>query len=170
VKKSKKDKPKTTFSTSAMAHIIGVSVQRVGQLEREGIIHKTAHGQYALEAITEFCEHQRKMLQDSAGSPSLAAERAELTHEKVLIARMERLALEKELIPARDIAPAFNAIGEHIKARMLAIPQRFAAKFGMVKTAVEAQALLKSEIHWALDELSQTIVVRPGNPTDAATV
>jgi phage terminase Nu1 subunit (DNA packaging protein) len=155
MKKIKKNKPGATFSTSVMAHVLGVSAQRVSQLEREGVLHKIAHGLYGLEAITEFCEYQRKLLQDGAGGAGLAQERAELVHEKVLIAKMERKRMEKSLIPDTDIAPAFSAVAGVFRSNCLAFPSRMAPR---VASACNADAVVVGTVLTAgVRELLETI-------------
>jgi phage terminase Nu1 subunit (DNA packaging protein) len=166
-------KLKTAFarsiSTSDLAWLLGCSTRNIALLCDQRVLTRTAHGQFdAAVAVQAVMNHRITAAAEEAGGGEFARARARLMTEKAEMARLDRIARQGDSIPAADVQAAFSAMAAHIKQKLLAIPRRVAAKFGMVTNAVEAEALVRSEVHWALDDLSQTIVVRPGDPPDVA--
>ena len=95
---------------------------------------------------------------DDASNGSYTHERARLTAEKAKLAEMERLEREGKLVPVEQVEQVWGALSGVIRTRLLALPAKCAARLGMAKNAIEAQAILKAEVHELLKELAGTVV------------
>ena len=87
------------------------------------------------------------------------AERSRLTKIKADAAEVEARKVAGELVPAADIQAAWLAVVGAVRSRLLAIPTRTAPRLVALKTAAEAQALLRKEINAALAALAATSAI-----------
>ena len=87
---------------------------------------------------------------------SLVAERSRLTKIKADGAELEARKLAGELVPAADIEAAWLAVAGTVRTRLLLIPAKTAPRIVALKTAAEAQALLRKEINAALSAIATT--------------
>ena len=102
---------------------------------------------------------RHKLVKAKAGDvtvQSLVAERSRLTKIKADNAELEARKLAGELVPAADIEAAWLGVAGTVRTRLLLIPAKTAPRIVALKTAAEAQALLRKEINAALSAIATT--------------
>jgi len=148
----------TTVPSERLALLLDLTPRRLQQLAAEGVIPKTDRNRYDLvESVRGYVRY----LRDRAFGPELrdspdsfATQRARLTRARANAEELKARQLAGELIPAADIEAAWGAVTEVMRTRLLAIPSKVAARIGMARNAVEAQAIIRAEITEALTELA----------------
>jgi phage terminase Nu1 subunit (DNA packaging protein) len=85
-------------------------------------------------------------------------ERARFTKVKADTAALAHRVRSGELVPAAEVAETWVALVSVMRTRLLAIPSRVAARWGMVQSTVEAAAMMREEVHEALSVLSKGTV------------
>lgn len=141
--------------TSELAEIMGLTDRRIRQLEQAEIIHKVSRGRFHLPTVIQ--EYVRWLKGQAAESD----EKIDLTKEKTLLTRANRLKAELELQIMRgelhrseDVRRVMNDMLGAFRARCLSIPTKVAPRVvGQTDLAV-VQDLIKREVHEALLELS----------------
>lgn len=165
---SKTSKLPSNLAPADLARLTGLTTQRLNQLQRQGVIKKAGRGVYPLSAITAYCQHQRKLIQGAGAGLGLTDARRALTHEKFLVARLERQLLQGKLVPVADIADSWAVVAQVTKTRLLGVPRLVAPRLVICKTPAEAEKLIYDAIWDALSELSRTPVVNgTGGPNQA---
>lgn len=86
------------------------------------------------------------------GGRSANPYRDELYQEQARTARLKADLLEGRLVPAADVLAQWTARIVETRQRLLAVPSRFGAKFGLPKAQVAA---LDSEVRAALNALAR---------------
>jgi phage terminase Nu1 subunit (DNA packaging protein) len=143
------------ISPANLAWLLGLTVQRLGQMEREGILTKLPSGTYPLASVPDYVRHCR---QRGEGLADWSRARTELAKERAQAARQRRLTSDGTLVPAAEVRATWEALAMVMKTRLLAIPARVAARWGMVRSTVEAAAMVREEVHEALSILSKGTV------------
>jgi phage terminase Nu1 subunit (DNA packaging protein) len=138
-----------------LAWLLGLTVQRLGQLEREGVLTKLPSGKYPLASVPDYVRHCR---QRGEGLADWSRARTELAKERAQAARIRRLSSDGTLVPAAEVRETWAAIVAVMRTRMLAIPARVAARWGLVRSTIEAAAMVREEVHEALAILSKGTV------------
>jgi phage terminase Nu1 subunit (DNA packaging protein) len=151
-----------TLTLQELTRVLGLTPQRVNQLEREGIITKLERGLYPISAITDYCEHLRQTLQGAGAGAGLTAERAELVREQTLKVRFERECAQGEWLPTRQVEAAWAQAIAVARRVLLAFPNA-CADLVSGKSPPEAAEILKQQIYRALNELADTRVVADGD-------
>jgi len=143
---------------TAIATVLGISNARVQQLAADGVLPRAGVGLYDIPACVQAFVHH-KLVKAKASDitvHNLVAERSRLTKIKADAAEVEARKVAGELVPAADIQAAWLAVVGAVRSRLLAIPTRTAPRLVALKTAAEAQALLRKEINAALAAIAAT--------------
>jgi len=82
-------------SLAELQFLLGLTRARIGQLEDEGVIERTARGRYAIESVPCVLADMRRR---TAGPKAWQDVRVELAREKLATARLERQRREGEMI------------------------------------------------------------------------
>jgi hypothetical protein len=130
-----------------------LTATHVRRLANDGILPKQSNGRYLLgPCVHGYIRHLRR------GGSAYLDERARYTRAKADAAALAAKVKAGELVPAAEVAETWGAIVSVMRTRMLAIPARVAARWGMVRSTVEAAAMVREEIHEALMILSKGTV------------
>jgi phage terminase Nu1 subunit (DNA packaging protein) len=140
------------FTSEEFARLLGISVQAVNGHARAGVITKTGRSCFPLSAITEYCEHLRTTIQNGGAGRGLTQQREEYVEEKTKLARMQRLQAEGKLVDIDQVGAGWNHLVAQIRTRMMAIPNRVAARWAMIRAPHEAEREVRTEIEEALTD------------------
>ena len=137
-----------------LAGLLGVTVSRVGQLRRAGIVPSGGRDKYPLQAaVSGYVAFLRR----SGGEPGdldPRREKAQLDRVRREIAEIERDERRGALLPRDLVIQTWQGIVAAAKARLLALPSRVGPRVAGLDAA-EASELLRHEIHEALHELAR---------------
>ncbi|WP_288943959.1 hypothetical protein [uncultured Roseovarius sp.] len=142
-----------TVGADTLAALLGLSVNRVQVLAKDGVIPKEGRNQYPLPgAVAAYITWAKdnpsgRRLKD----PDLADEKRRLTRAQA--DRAETIAAKErgELIPAKDVEAAWASTLTDLRAALLAIPGRIAADLGLDRNAA---ASLDAEMRTALEVIA----------------
>jgi phage terminase Nu1 subunit (DNA packaging protein) len=140
-----------------LAWLFGVSTTRVHQMIREGILPRSVDGKRYDEAaaVQSLVRHLRSQLRlAQRGGANLATERTRLTKTKADIAEAQRQVTLGNLVPADQVGLVWQEIVVTARTRLLAIPDKVAARIAAVRSPREAAALVRAELYEALSELA----------------
>ncbi len=153
-----KSKLPATFTLAQVTMLTGVSRQAIAKHGAEGIITRVEPGAYDSRSIARYCSHLREL-----ASGNTTPERAELTRERVLKARFEREKMAGQWAPTAEIERVWSAYLASLKPRLLSVPPKVGARWGLVRNAVEAQPLVKREIEAVMIATSSATMEAGGN-------
>ena len=156
MKKPTNPKPQTLLvSASVLAAALGgVTPRYVQQLEKKGIVKKTARGVYDLCASTAgYIEWQRS--QENESEDSFKAQRTRVYRARAEILEAQSMAMRGEL---HDAACITDVVGEglaNLRAKMLAIPTTAGPRVADETDANKCAAIIETLIHEALAECAK---------------
>jgi phage terminase Nu1 subunit (DNA packaging protein) len=146
-----------TQPIGVIARLLDLSVRRVQQLSREGVIPKAERGQYDLiGSVRGYVRYLRdQALKAQAGAPDYAAERARFIRARADLAEMEAEEKRRSLIAAEQIEAAWIAVLALLRTRLLALPDRLAPQVFEQSTVGDTRNLIRAAIREVLDDLAQ---------------
>ena len=158
-----------TVPLSTIAKLLDLTERRVNQLAKDGVLPKSARGRYELVPVVRAYIRflREKTVNTDVGADDYAAHRARLTSAKADMAEMEREQMKSNLIPADDVADAWDAMVSNMRAKLLSIPTKSATQTFAAKNVTEAKSILKDAVNDALKELA-AIQVKTINPVRAS--
>lgn len=151
---TEKDGLKKIVSTKEISEILGLTDRRIRQLESEGSLVKISRGKFDLPAsIQKYIETIKEQ--------SISDDELDLTKEKTLLTRANRMKVEMELKiiqgevhRSEDVEKVMNDMLSSFRAQLLVIPGKAAPRL-VGQTEIEPiKSILKNFIHEALQELS----------------
>ena len=153
-----------------IAKLLDISPRRVNILVNEDVLPKLERGRYALVPVVRaYIGYLRKRTVNAdVGADDYATHRARLTSAKADMAEMEREQMRDNLIPADDVADAWDAMVSNMRSKLLSIPTKSATQTFAAKNVTEAKKILKEAVDDALEELA-AIQVKTVNPVRAIT-
>ena len=147
-----------------LGRVLGISRASISNLTTDGVLPRADRGRFDLSACVQaYLRH--KLVNAKASDvtvQSLVAERSRLTKIKADAAEVEARKLAGELVPAADIEAAWLAVAGTVRTRLLLIPAKTAPRIVALKTAADAQALLRKEINAALSAIATTPAIWVG--------
>ena len=153
-------------SLEDVADMLSVTKKTVGELVQVGTVVKLAPGQYDLAATAK---NYIASLRKQADAPSLTAARVRLTELKAQHQELELRRDAGELAPIEQFSKLQAQTFTTVRTLMLAIPAQLAPRIVMVRSAVEAQALMRKEIEKVLEQATITpIAVDPSSGRNAS--
>jgi phage terminase Nu1 subunit (DNA packaging protein) len=151
-------------SSSDLAKVLRLTVQRVNQLAKEGVIKREADGKFNLpDRIEDYYAFKFKTDEEI----DYEREHALLEAAKREKAEIELEQLKGSLLNAVDVEQAMSSMILTAKSRLLSVPTKAATRVIGQKNLSVIVEILKSEICNALDELKE-MPAPPGDDTDAA--
>lgn len=155
--------PKATKSTDALparitaaglARLFGISVQRLGQLADQGAVVRADRNAYALRrSIGAYTAHLRRAASGGSGAAdaALSAERTRWTRARADLAEADRRVQIGDLVSVDDVDAAWAFVATNVRTRILAVSNKLGGRLG-----AEAAALIRTELHEALQAISAT--------------
>jgi phage terminase Nu1 subunit (DNA packaging protein) len=144
-----------THDAATIAKLFDLSERHVRRLAADGIIPKTAHGQYELVgSIRGYIKYltDRAVLGAAAGGTDDGEWRLRLLQSKARMASLEADELENLVVRRADVETAWISIITTIRTRLLALPARCANAIVYLRTPAEIAALLATAVSDALEE------------------
>jgi len=156
-------------SPHELATWMRVSLQRLYQLEPQGIVVRVERGLFDLrESLGRYIEYLqrgnrggKKFTEPEPEPPDDDSERLDKEHEqarlyraKANIAEMDEAERAGRLHDGEAVAMVCNAMLADFRSRILAVPNAVAQIVADLSTAKECQEAVEAEIHGALSELS----------------
>ena len=161
-------------NSAVLADWLGLSSSRINQLARDGIFERDYHkGQYAFPlkaSVQAYAEHLRNRSVRSS-DPRLADEKLRVAAGQADKLQIQNDKSRGELIPAAAVRAEWLSVAADLRARLLAVPSRVAAKLSLDRPATAA---LDVELRRAMQALSETVneggkgVAHSADSTDSA--
>ena len=101
----------------------------------------------------------RFAIDPAAPSHAYATERWRLLRERARIARLQRRELQSRLVLRADVEAERRSELRLIRRRLQRVPDAVVARLPGVKTAAEAERIMREEIYQALTDISRTQVL-----------
>lgn len=145
-----------TFPTKTIAKLLDLTVARVGQLAKEGIITKLDSGRYPASAIPEYV----KWLRSKAFGKDIKVgdshqERARLLKAQADEKEMVVEEMRGNLILIEDVEEALVKNISDCRARLLVLPTKIASEVLHIDNLPGVQEVIKSHVYEALNELAK---------------
>ena len=158
-------------SSVKIAEILGVSRAMVGKYVKKGM-PKHQRGKYDVVLCVQWVIEGLKEIRDGKGDTSeLALERLKLYQSQRIKTDLENARVRGELLPAEDVADAFNAMAAEVATRLDAIGGRLASQLAGMKKPAEVQAVLLSEmreIRASIADSWDAIAINPDSGVDTS--
>ena len=136
-----------------LAHLLGITVARIGQLRRAGLIPTDGRDRYPITAVASYCTFLRR----AGGEPTdldPRREKALLDRVRREIAEIERDERRGALLPRDLVVQTWQSIIAVSRARLLALPTTAAPRC-VGRPLPEVAAVLKDLVYAALRELAR---------------
>lgn len=152
---------------STLADWLGLSRQRVSQLEQEGVFQRDAKGYFDLKkSVSAYIESLKsrnpEATPEESNKQAVACMTAEaelrLTKARADKAELEAAKIRGELVSLEEVQAAWTALIGNAKLRLLSLPTKLAGVLLGLEKQAEIESTLKGAINDALRELSDTDV------------
>lgn len=143
------DRQPMVVSALQMSAIVGLTVQRLGQLAAEGMPKAGRQGYPLVASVQWIIEYWKKR---ATQSPLSEARRRKIEAD----AGSAEIGLALRRAEVADIGTMVRAHGAacaRLRTRLLAVPSKLAPQVRRLKTVAETEALIRREIVEALEEL-----------------
>lgn len=159
-----------TVPLNTIAKLLDITPRRVNILAKQQVLPKLDKGRYAVVPVVRayIAYLRNRTVNNDVGADDYATHRARLTSAKADMAEMEREQMKDNLIPADDVADAWDAMVSNMRSKLLSIPTKSATQTFAAKNVTEAKKILKEAINDALQELA-AIQVKTVNPVRSST-
>ena len=118
-------------TTAALANSLGVSDRTIRDLAKRGIVVRSWPGFALAGSVRGYCEHLRKLATGRGGEPAIAsatADRARLARAQAELVETKGKKLRGELVDAAEVEAEWSGVLRTVRAGMLAVPSRAAAR------------------------------------------
>lgn len=151
-------RPSEPHSAAEIGTLLGISSAMVSKLASEGVLPRAGRGEYDAAACVQAYLRYRlgNAANDDPTARGLMSERQRLTKAKADAAEREDRVRAGELVEASEIEAAWVAVITTARNRLRLIPSKVAPRVVAMKSAAEAQALMRKEIDAALDVVAAT--------------
>lgn len=157
----KQQEPTGYVKAADVASLLDITIQRVGQLRKEGVFkqYKTPAGdRYLLvetiKAYIKYLRQQNGAKQVNQWDEAKAKAEASLKESKAEIARLQLAELQGRMHSSEDVEALTTDLVYTIRSLIMALPGRLAVDMAEVKTAPEASVRIEAECHEILEELA----------------
>lgn len=142
----------------ALARVLDLSVRRIEQLAKGGVIIKNGRGNYQLiKSINGYCRWAHsKIGRGDSNHDHFVTQRARFISARADLAEMERDRFEETFLPAERVARQWETLCAIIRKRFSQIAPSAAPRIAKCTKASEVFMILTDAIHAALTELSNT--------------
>ena len=140
------------MNAEALARLMGVSEVTA----RSVAVKLPGRGRFDVAAslrayLDRLREQAGRAGRPSAGGDEYKVERTRLAREQADKTALQNAALRGDLVPVEDVRREWATIATDLRASLLAIPARVAARSGLSR---EAASLLEDELRLAVEELT----------------
>lgn len=149
-------------NSATIAACLGLTERRVRQLVDEGVISATKRNNaLKFDLIQTVNDYIVAMREDAASKASLDVNERKLIAEaeyretKVAQEKYKLAEIEGTMHRSDDVRAATEQLVYSIRSMLVAFPGRLAVDVAAVKTAPEAERLIRDEVNRVLTELSQ---------------
>lgn len=149
-------------TTKGLADLLGLTTQRIGQLEKAGVVFKTESNRYNLKAsIQGYVDAvQRRRLNQHDGDGSAAGNdyeqhRSRLTGAKADMAQIQAETMKGNYHEAGAVEAVWTDMLMNCRSKLLALPTKLTQRLRKESDAVKIKAILEASIHEALNELAE---------------
>lgn len=97
----------------------------------------------------------RALFAEPAGKLDLSNERAQLAHAQTQKVKLEVAQLQKELVPADQLADTWGNYVANVRAKLLGLGSALAPRLAVEKSTQVCQAIIDSHVHEILSELKE---------------
>lgn len=156
-----------TYPVKTIAALLRLTVRRVQQLSKEGVIPKAERGRYELApAVQGYIKYLQDRLAMREGDEDpdridYHVEKARKTKAEADMAEMEAAKMRGDLVDAIEMKDALELVMSEVKTKLLNnAPTRIAARAKTEKKESRIKAVAKEEIAASLQALAST------NPAD----
>lgn len=134
-----------------LADLLGLTTRTITELAARNIVVRVGPGRYVMrDSIQGYIAYLRNQ---ANADGSLAQRRAEESAQRAKLLRLKVAEAEGALVPSSEVEAEWTGILRGVRARMLAVPSRFASMTpGMTAADVAA---LEAEVRLALVEAGQ---------------
>ena len=141
-----------------LSKLLMLTERRIQQLAKEGVIPRAEHGKYALVgSIQGYIKYLKERVVGGEANPDdLFTQKIRIARSKADLSELEAQKVKGELLKLEEVQAAWIGMVANMRARLLAIPTKAAPIVRTIDSDAEAQALLKSFICEALQELHTT--------------
>jgi len=153
-------------STSELAIYLGITIQAIARLSDKGVLSRTSRGRYDLPgSIRSYLQYrERTAVERAGGGGSLTSGRARKLALECAKLEAEQKIRENSYISLERMEAHWTAVLQILRSALLAMPRKLAPQIGRMRSAEDAEALLRREVHTALNKLAVTDY----RPPDAA--
>lgn len=149
------------ISTRGLATLLGLSPERIRQMEDEGsldsvMVSRTKY--YPLkESVRTYVEFLRNSKSSTGGSDELRKTKADADWKeaKADIERMKRDELQGMLHSADDVEAVMTDLALEIRSSLLSLPGRLSKDIAAETSPTECSNLIKAEVSQILDSLAK---------------
>lgn len=139
-----------SVTVAELADLLGLSTRTVKQLAAEGVFPRTSRGRYDLKAgVRNYTGRLRDGAALRGGDDATTAARRREAEARAAKLEVQARRMTGDLVEAAEVARRWTAILTDVRARMLAVPARVAARLGR-----EAHAVVEAEVRLALEGAS----------------
>lgn len=150
-------------STAQTAAILGISAVHLGRLAQAGTVPSPiGRGKWDVASVvTAYITDLKGRESEPLKAEQLAFVKAQRERTEAQRAEIQRKAgvAEGKLIPADEVKAAMTTSFAHVRAKLLALPNRCAPRVAQMSSIAEIEAQLRDVVHEALNELASTKIV-----------
>lgn len=141
-----------TATAAELADWLGLTPNRVNALARDGVLPRDRDKAFPLRAaIRAYCDHARAGATGRRADAELAAEKLRLARESADKIALQNAVARGDMLDARTVANEWRAVVTDLRAGVLAVPSRVAARLGLDRAATTA---LDREIRDAMETIA----------------
>jgi len=141
------------ISSSDLAKVLVLTVQRVNQLAKDGTIKREADGKFDISSAVE-AYYRFKLLTDA--EVDYQKEHAKHEAAKRELAEIELLTVKNTLLYASEVKQMMVSMIVNVRSRLLSLPSRCAPQIIGQRDMSKIVEVLRVEVFQALNELSET--------------
>lgn len=145
--------PDRLVSAVVLGDWLGITADHTRKLARDGKLPRDPSGSFPLKAaVKAYCLTMREGARGRPlADPGLAGEKERLTRENADKVALQNAKARGDLIPATAVRAAWLEVVTDLRARLLAVPSRVAARLGLDRPTAAA---LDAETRAAMADLS----------------
>lgn len=150
-----------TVTTKGLADLLGLTTQRIGQLEKSGVVFKTESNRYNLQSSVkgyiDAVQHRRLNQHDGGGGEAggdYEVHRARLTSAKADMAQIQAETMKGNFHEAGAVEAVWIDMLMNCRSKLLAIPSKLTSRLRKETSTVKIKAILETAVTEALNELS----------------
>lgn len=146
----------TGYDSSFFAKLLMISQRRIQQLAKDGVIPQPIEGKYDLvKTIQGYVKFLQDRVHGGGSSTDLNKEKIRLTSANANKVEIEVEVLKGTLIPAEVVAQVWSDQCTAFKQKVLSLPTKLSHQLSAIQDATQIEALLKSHVKEAMQELSE---------------